>query len=102
MMNFEHTADPELEPQRTEDQRVRAFGQNGRTIAGDAMDLHLERAGAQRSEEFHGPVATMDRREPNVLVHQVVGQGSACGFEVGVLQRIEETLDYAGVLNSLL
>src|SRR5271156_2233193 len=48
VVNLEHAADPELKPERAEDQRVGAFGEHSGTVGGDAMDLHLERAGTSQ------------------------------------------------------
>ena len=62
-MDLEHAADPELQPERAEDERVGAFGEHSGAVGGDPMDLHLERAGtAQRAEQLHRPFAAMDRR----------------------------------------
>src|SRR6201992_1184149 len=44
----------------------------------------------------------MDRGQTHVLIHQIFGQCGAGGIEVGVLQRVQEDLDGAGVLESLL
>ena len=44
----------------------------------------------------------MDRGQTDVLVHQIFGQCGAGGVEVGVLQRMQEDLDGAGVFESLL
>src|SRR6202046_2471794 len=44
----------------------------------------------------------MDRGQSDVLVDQVFGQYGAGGVEVGILQRMQEDLDGAGVFESLL
>jgi len=98
VVDLEHAAHPELQPQGAEDQRIGAFGEYRRAVGRDAVDLHLEGGAAfHLAKQLHGSGATTNGGQADVFVDEVVGQRGVGGVVIRVLQRVQESFDRAGV-----
>src|SRR6476620_8361356 len=90
VMHLEDPAGPELNPQRSQDERIGAFGQHHGAVCGNAVDLHLERKTAfHAAEQFCRSPSAPDSRQSDVLVDEVVVKYRIDGLEVLILERIQ-------------